>query len=148
MKTLWDDTARASLMTRFEALSADSKPKWGKFNAPQMVQHCLGSIRAFLDELTLTPPTSSILKVGLIRHAVIYWLPFPKGAPTAPELLAPPEGDFPALVGKLRDALGRIAERNRQGPFSPHPAFGQLTNDDVGVLIHKHLNHHLDQFGK
>jgi hypothetical protein len=28
-----------------------------------------------------------------------------------------------------------------------HPAFGRMTADDWGALIHKHTDHHLRQFG-
>jgi hypothetical protein len=145
MPTIWDDPARTALIARFRTLSADTKPAWGRFSAPAMVQHCLDALRMTLGEISVKP-NGAVLRFPPVRHAIIYWLPFPKGAPTAPELLAPPKGDFPALLDSLEQALGRMAARSRSGGFTPHPAFGSLSNKDVGVLTHKHLDHHLRQF--
>ena len=32
-------------------------------------------------------------------------------------------------------------------PLARHPAFGDLTHESWGVLLHKHVDHHLRQFG-
>ena len=53
-----------------------------------MLAHLSESVRMALGELIVTTKGPVVLRLPPIRHAVIHWLPFPKGAPTAPELLA------------------------------------------------------------
>ena len=45
MKSLWHQTSRDELTSRLEKLSPDSKPQWGKMNAPQMVAHLSNALR-------------------------------------------------------------------------------------------------------
>lgn len=78
---------------------------------------------------------------------IVYVLPWPKGAPTAPELLR----GAPSSIDAERDAvvglIGRFARMDRRGPWPEHPAFGKLSGRAWGVLAWRHLDHHLRQFG-
>jgi hypothetical protein len=76
---------------------------------------------------------------------IIYVFPFPKSAPTAPELKARAATNLQAEIAAITDLLERFA-----GPpprLVPHPAFGELSPETWGVLIYKHMAHHLEQFG-
>lgn len=49
------------------------------------------------------------------------------------------------------DLLNTISQYNKLNPKEInnklHPFFGRLTYDEWGILIYKHINHHLEQFG-
>lgn len=47
----------------------------------------------------------------------------------------------------LKAIIERAAAQSSGGTWQPHPAFGILSTADWGVLIHKHVDHHLVQFG-
>ena len=116
-------------------------------NVNQMVVHCTGGIGMLIGELK-TAPKSGPLRNPALRYLIIHVLPWPKGAPTAPELIPPQDpGDFTENVAQLRAAIRRIGARDPQGKFDPHPAFGEINGNNLGVLVARHLDHHFRQFG-
>ena len=62
-------------------------------------------------------------------------------------LLSTAAGEWDADVAALHTLMDRFAERGPAGPFTEHPAFGQLNGRMWGVLTWRHLDHHLRQFG-
>jgi hypothetical protein len=43
--------------------------------------------------------------------------------------------------------MDRFAARGQDGPWVDHPAFGRLSPRAWGVLVYRHMDHHLRQFG-
>jgi hypothetical protein len=87
MKSLAHLETRREIQERIGRLRQDRAPLWGRMSAPQMMAHCADSIRMGLGQL----PTKSKklpLRYPPLKQLFVYWLPFPKGAPTAPELIA------------------------------------------------------------
>jgi hypothetical protein len=125
MKSVFHQTDRLVLSHRLDAVTGASTPRWGRMDSRQMLTHLTDSVRMALGELAVKPRPGP-LRLPPIRHAIIHWLPFPRSAPTAPELLAALEGA-------------------REWP--EHPTFGRLRSRDWGVLTHRHVDHHLRQFG-
>ncbi len=144
-KTIFDSTDRAALLARAGRLEATAPARWGKFTAPRMVSHLISSARMALDEEAVAP-RRSILSNRLVRYLVIYVMPFPRGAPTAPELLARAPDSWQADVAQLQALTERLA-KNERGHWAAHPAFGDISPKDWGVLIYRHTSHHLSQFG-
>lgn len=143
MPTIYEESARRTLGERFARLTPDTVPGWGQMNAPRMMQHVIDGIRMATGELVIKPRDTP-LKIRPLRWLVIHGpFPWPKGAPTAPELLLPPSGDWAQLCAKLNVALDRMPS----SLTAEHPAFGKLSPRDWGVLVWKHLDHHLRQFG-
>ena len=145
-KTLYDAAARAGLAARFSRLQPTAPARWGKFTAPRMVSHLIDSVRMATGELPIKA-RPSILGNRLVRYLVIYHLPWPKGAPTAPELLARAPESWTADVATLQLELERAAARGPHATWAAHPAFGDISGATWGVLIHRHVDHHLAQFG-
>lgn len=83
-----------------------------------------------------------------LKQLVIYVLPFPKGAPTAPEII---KRGATARFEEERTAFRTYADRLAAKPVTDtwpeHPAFGPLTHRAWGVLEFRHIDHHLRQFG-
>ena len=143
MATIWNDDARAALMQRFDKLTPESKPKWGKFTVSKMVKHCAEAARMAIGELAVQPK-SGPFRLPVVKHLIIFVLPWPHGAPTAPELIPQSETSLPVAIADLKGALLRLRSAEK---FAAHPAFGKLSRFSWGMLVHKHLNHHLRQFG-
>lgn len=147
MATAWDSSFRASLADRAKRLTADAKPAWGKFNASAMLAHVNDSYRMALGELPVKPKNLPI-RFPPLKQLIIYALPFPKSAPTAPELLARCDGAVLAEEQKAYlELLTRLAAVTNKTRLAEHPAFGSLTYRAYGVLIARHTDHHFRQFG-
>ena len=146
MKSVWNDVDCRELRGRLDRLRPDAPALWGKLTAPQMVAHLCDSMRIASSELPVATRKMPI-RYPPLKQLIIYWLPFPKGAPTAPQLLVRKAAEWAADVQDLRQELDSIVKRGPKGPFVPHPAFGKLTPRAWGVLIYRHTDHHLKQFG-
>ena len=77
MTTIWDESSRCELRTRFGSVAANTSPSWGRMTAPQMVTHVADSVRMALGELPCTPKRSPLrywpmkpLRLAWTRRAV------------------------------------------------------------------------------
>ena len=145
--SMWDPSLRASFGERVKKLKSDTRPAWGKFNAGAMLAHLNDSYRMCTGELKVKSKKTP-MRFTPIKQLIIYVAPVPKGLPTSPELLLRCDGAvlndekkaFEAMIAKL----GGIKPGD---PFPDHPAFGVLSHRAYGVLLAKHTEHHLRQFG-
>jgi len=145
--TIWDSSVRNSIADRAQRVTAESTPRWGKFNATGMMAHITDSLRMALGDLPVKSKKLP-LRFKPVRHVIIYYLPMPKGAPTAPELIARCSS---AVLDDEKKAFAELLNRVAAVPpgtkLNDHPAFGDLSYDEYGALIAKHTDHHLRQFG-
>jgi hypothetical protein len=111
-----------------------------------MVAHVTDPMRAALGEVQVAAKPG-LLRNPFLRHLIIYWMPWPKGAPTAPEFIHEESADLSQNLAGLRSVAERFVERAGTGRFEDHPAFGRLSTKDWGCVMHRHLEHHLRQFG-
>ena len=146
MKSLWHDDARRDLRRRIASLSPDAKAGWGRMSAPEMVAHLTETARMALGELPCATKRLPF-RYPPLKQLIVYLAPFPKGAPTAPELLRGTPGEWPADIARLETLLDRLVARDPSRPWPDHPAFGRLSARAWGVLTYKHVDHHLRQFG-
>ena len=144
---MWDPRVRATFVERVGKLSADTRPAWGKMNASAMLAHLNDSYRLCVGDLSAKSKNLP-LRFTPIKQLIIYVFPFPKSAPTAPELLVRCSS---AVLADEQQAFTRMLER--LGAVKPgdalqeHPAFGRLTYATYGALMAKHTEHHFRQFG-
>lgn len=146
MKTLWNESSRQELKERLGRLSEDARPLWGRMNAPRMIAHIGSALRMAKGELEAAPKNLPI-RYPPLKQLIVYWMPFPKGAPTAPELLSREPGDWTEGVNDVRTQIDEFATRDPRSPWPDHPAFGKMTSRAWGVLGYRHIDHHLRQFG-
>ena len=144
-QTIFDPAARQALLARLNRLAPKTPARWGKFTAPLMVSHLIAAARMALGEIQVQPRTS-IMSFPPVRYLIIYVIPWPKGTPTAPEMLSRVPESWPEDVATLKALIERAAA-NQTGKWQPHPAFGTLSARDWGALMHRHVSHHLTQFG-
>lgn len=143
---MFNEADRKSLGTRMDGLTLEHQPNWGKMNCAQMLAHLTDAVRMALAEIEI-PPRPGPLRLAPIRYAVIHMLPFPKGAPTAPQLLERRAESAAAEVAALKEVMERMASLGGKKDWVEHPAFGRMTEKDWGVLVYRHVDHHLRQFG-
>ncbi len=147
MRTVFNLADRLDLSRRLDGLVPDASARWGRMDGPQMLAHLSDGVKMALGELRITTKGPRALRIPPIRHAVIHWLPFPKGAPTAPELLTRRATDWQAECAELKHLLERLGAMEGAREWPEHPAFGRLNSRDWGTLVHRHVDHHLRQFG-
>lgn len=146
MATFLDDRDRARLMARLGALTSGSQPRWGKFTVAGMLCHLRESARMASGELPVPDVGKKAFQVFPLKHLILHVLPFPKGAPTAPLLLAASPEEFEEAMRQLTQALDSFLHEDLR-PAPRHPLFGPLTRKEWGTLAYKHIDHHLRQFG-
>ena len=147
MATAWDSMFRDSLADRVTRLTAETKPAWGKMHASGMLAHVNDSYRMVLGDLYVKSKNLP-LRFTPIKQLIIYVAPFPKGAPTAPELIARCDGaDLAEEQRAYPELLARLAAIPPGTKLPDHSAFGTLTHRAYGVLIARHTDHHFRQFG-
>jgi hypothetical protein len=147
MRSVLIERDREALSRRIAALTPAATARWGRMTADRMLAHLSQSARMALGELPVKPRGKRAFEVFPLRHLILYVLPFPRGAPTAPELLAAPPATVEAEKSTLVGLLARLGSGPREGPGPTHPLFGPLTRREWGALAYKHSDHHLRQFG-
>jgi hypothetical protein len=146
MKSIWQDEARRELTDRVGALAPDRRAEWGTFSAPKMVCHLGDALRMAMGDLKVAPKRLPI-RYPPLKQLIIYAAPFPKGTPTAPELLARQPREWVNDVADVQDLLARAGSARTTDTWPDHPAFGKLSKRAWGVVIYRHMDHHLRQFG-
>lgn len=146
MPTIFDSAARAAIRARVDHLAPERTPRWGKMSAGKMVVHLRDALRMGTGELKCAPKNTP-LRNPIVKRLVIYVAPWPKGTPTAPELLEAAPGDWQADLDALRALIDRYGAQDPRAAWPEHPTFGKLSGRMWGVLAWRHLDHHLKQFG-
>ena len=147
MKTLWNENDRRGLLERFSRLSPDAVARWGKFTAPRMLAHVNDALRMSSGLLPASLKKTP-LRFPVLKQLAVWIAPWPKGVPTAPELLA--SGDH-AVWESEREAfplaLEGFVNRPPGAALPLHPGFWRLSRLSWGRLAWRHVDHHFRQFG-
>jgi len=146
MPSLRNQKSRNSLLERLQLLTPETARKWGQMDASRMICHLGDALAMALGDLPVKPVQAGPFQHFPLKHLILYVFPMPKGVPTAPELLSTSPATFEADRRKVAEGIQRMAAApGGAGPV--HPFFGPLTNDEWNALQHKHIDHHLKQFG-
>ena len=147
MGSILNETDRTAILQRMRSLHESSEGKWGSMDVAAMLQHLRLSARMTLGELDVPSANKRVFQVFPLKHLILYVLPFPKGAPTAPALKARNTESFTEEREAVLELFERIGAGPRDGDGPAHPLFGPLTRREWGVVTYKHADHHLKQFG-
>ena len=145
-KSLASAIARQELLDRLERLSPQSKPRWGKMTAHQMLAHVADWMLMAKGDLK-TAPMKRLLRYPPVKQLAIYWLPFPKGVATAPELLRRKPAAWSVERAAVRERVHSFANLDPKATWPEHPVFGKMSAKAWGVFAYRHMDHHLRQFG-
>jgi len=147
MRSILNENDRAAITSRMQSLSASSTRRWGSMDVVSMLQHLRLSAQMTLGELPVPSVNKRAFHRFPLKHLILYVLPFPKGAPTAPELKPDISVSFEEERAALLELLERIGTGLRDGMGPAHPLFGPLSWREWGAVTYKHADHHLKQFG-
>lgn len=126
-------------------------PRWGKMNAQQMVEHVSAffKISTVKIKFPLATPAEHLSKY---RDFLMSEKEFRENT-KAPGL---PEEPLPVRCETINDAIHDLETEvssffkyfeDHKDKRSLHPAFGELNFEEWVQLHHKHVTHHLKQFG-
>ena len=149
MKTLRDEKCRSVLIERLNTLSVDAKPAWGRMNVEQMLSHLVQA--GELPFVSSTGDHSNFLSRTVIKPLVLYILPIPKEVKTSAEMDQQQDGrkpmGFDVDRANLISSIAKIAELPHDHRCLGHPFFGKMSAKQWAMIAHKHIDHHLRQFG-
>jgi hypothetical protein len=145
-KSLSDARARQALLDRLERLTPETPARWGKMTAPQMLAHVADWMLMAKGELK-TASKELPLRYPVVKQLLIYWIPIPKGVPTAPELLRRRPAEWSAECAAVRRDVEWFGNVDSKTTWPEHPAFGTMSSRAWSVLAYRHTDHHFRQFG-
>ena len=147
MKTLYQDSSYQEIADRLCKLTPIAEKQWGKMSVAQMLAHCCEPL-----EVAIGRKITKRLLIGrilgpLAKPAYVGEKPFAKNGPTAKDFLVRDERDFTAEKTKLEKLIKEFHGGGLGGATTnPHAFFGKLTKEQWGIMMYKHLDHHLRQF--
>jgi len=149
MQNLFDVALANQVKQRVDSLRIDSQRRWGKMSVAQTVAHCASGLEMALGEIKPPRALMGRLVGAAIKPRVVgNDEPLRRNSPTADELVINGERMLDEERVRLRSLIDRFVSG---GPSvcttHPHPFFGRLTPGEWAVLMYKHLDHHLRQFG-
>lgn len=149
MKTIFDKAVREGLIGRIHLLSENSKPQWGKMNLYQMLRHNTYWNGWILGKDSHTYKQEFLGKIFgkmALRSMIKNEKPFDRNIPTSKQFqVKDVSGNIEAEKAKW---ISLVLEFERfENPVFIHDFFGKMTKEQIGVLVYKHADHHLRQFG-
>lgn len=128
-------------------LAPDTAPLWGEMTTAQMMAHCAEVLEvAGGKEMRGTPWFIKLLK-PFIRKMVVGPKPYSRSTKTHPQYIQAGDKEFGAEKERLLAAMDAFTEMCTGRTRIAHPLFGEMTVDEAGWAMYKHLDHHLVQFG-
>jgi oxepin-CoA hydrolase/3-oxo-5,6-dehydrosuberyl-CoA semialdehyde dehydrogenase len=132
-------------------LNGDEAGKWGKMNAQQMVEHTSAFFKVSTGKINfpLTTPAEHLPK-----YKEFLWSDKEFKENTKAPVL--PEEPLPLRYENMQHAINDLEKsvndffeffKDDHAKTTLHPAFGELNFDEWIQLHHKHVMHHLKQFG-
>ncbi len=145
MKSFFDKSVQHELLGRMEKLTSESQPLWGKMNVAQMLAHCVAAMQLPLGELPIKKSWLSVFG-PLAKWVITNELAFLKNLPTAKEFKVTDSKEFLEQRKRYLEVFEKLSDKKNVKNFT-HPIFGSMTMKDWDLLMYKHLDHHLKQFG-
>jgi hypothetical protein len=149
MKNLFEVARTEEIKKRLVQLRPDSERQWGKMNAAQAVAHCSRGLELALGDRM--PPRMLLGRIigQMVKPKVMgNDEPLRRNSPTVKGLVIQDERDLVMERERLRGLIDRFAAAGPKGCTThPHSFFGRLSPEEWAILMYKHLDHHLRQFG-
>jgi len=149
MKNLYDPAYASEIRQRIGALRADATPLWGKMGVEQMVAHCSVGLESATGERVIERVLIGRLIGGFVKPLALGDdKPMKRNSPTAREFIITDARDLDTERVRLLALVDKFAAAGPAGcTTTPHAFFGPMTPDEWAILMYKHLDHHLRQFG-
>ena len=149
MKNLFEINRVNEIKDRLNILSASSGRQWGTMTSAQMLAHCSLAMKMSLGDIR--PPRMFLGRmIGFLIKPLVLGNdePMRKNSPTVKGFAVGDDRDFEAERIQLIALIDRFYNAGSSGIEShTHSFFGKLAPDEWAILMYKHLDHHLRQFG-
>ena len=151
MKSVFDKDARLELLSRIHTLSPADAAIWGKMNVHQMIRHCTLWDR-WISGTTTTKYAYKQQFIGFIfgklalKKLTKNDKPLDRHVPTS-SFLRIKHTDKAIEELKTDWCEVMAAYSDYDNPEFVHDFFGKMTNQQIGIFVYKHKDHHLRQFG-
>ena len=140
------------LIRAVKKLTPETKPKWGKMNATQMVWHCKKFIIFYQNEKNYPPnlrtKTLGYMHLFFLRH-ILKWDydKYPKNTPTL-KFFDPAKAKDVDLEDEKKELIKRLKMVNEYNQeFIVNTMHGKVTRDTFKEVVRGHTSFHLKQFG-
>ncbi|MCA1581669.1 MAG: DUF1569 domain-containing protein [Acidobacteria bacterium] len=148
MQTLFDASGRQSVVERLDGLTPSSSRQWGKMDVAQMMAHCSAALAVATGDTPRKQALIGRIFAPFVKASLLGEKPFSRNSPTDPTFVVTDQKDFAREKERLTGLIGRFAERGPElAGAQIHSFLGRLRGDEWGVMMYKHLDHHLKQFG-
>ncbi len=150
MKNLFDGTVANQVKSRLYKLEPHSERQWGRMNAAQMLAHCSLAMQWAVGEVAPEKGPLPLRMIGRLIKPLVFRNedPLRKNAPTAKSLVVTDQRELDLERDRLSGLIDRFTAGGAAGCTKhPHSFFGNLTPEEWAILVYKHLDHHLRQFG-
>jgi hypothetical protein len=148
MHSLFDAADRQSVLGRLARLQPGAKRQWGKMAAAQMMAHCSAALEVATGDRPRKQALIGKIFAPFVRSSLLGEKPFGRSSPTDPAFIVTEEKDFEAEKRRLTGIVSRFCERGpEKASVQLHSFLGRLNGEEWGVMMYKHLDHHLRQFG-
>ena len=149
MKNLFDTATASEVKERVARLTSTSERQWGKMNPAQAISHCSRGMEWAVGDNV--PDTAFFLQlIGRLvkKKALGNEEPMRKNSPTAKSLMVKEDRVLEPEKLRLTLLIDRFAAGGPAGcTKNSHTFFGPLTPEEWSILMYKHVDHHLRQFG-
>ncbi|MFA6275115.1 MAG: DUF1569 domain-containing protein [Pedobacter sp.] len=146
MKSLFNTQEREEIIKRIQSINENSERQWGKMLPSQMLLHAQAPIKVSIGELKLHRNLIFMILGPIIKKKLMKEEPFEKNLPTHKSFVV----NFdPNLEAEKQNLINLINKFNAQKDnlAIKHPIFGKMSTQQWDVLLWKHTDHHLRQFG-
>jgi hypothetical protein len=152
MKDLFDPTLADDIKQRIMRLHPESERQWGNMMLAQTLAHCTSGIQMATGVINPKRASFPANVIGLVIKPLVFGndKPMRRNSPSLPELfpVSPTECDFELerthFIATIDSFVTKGSARCSQ---HPHPFFGPLKPQQWAILMYKHVDHHLRQFG-
>ena len=152
MKNLFDPTLVEDIKRRILRLTPESERQWGSMTVAQTLAHCTSGVQMATGVIRPRRASFPANVLGLVIKPLVFGddKPMRRNSPSAAELFSadPSQCDFERERARLIATIDGFAN-NGEACCSrhPHPFFGPLKPQQWAILMYKHIDHHLRQFG-
>ncbi len=149
MKNFFESSNRREILDRLEKLQAGAPRQWGKMDPAQALAHCAAALEVAAGDVPKTQAFIGKVLAPFVKKKLIHGPePFSKNSPTNPSFVVADTRDLAKEKSRLVEIVNRFGEAGASAADGRmHSFFGRLRGDEWGILMHKHLDHHLRQFG-
>lgn len=152
MKDLFDPILVEETKQRILELRSESERQWGSMAVAQTLAHCTSGIEMAMGVIQAKRATFPASLIGSLIKPLVFRddRPMRRKSPSSPELFSadPTRCELERERSRLIAAIDSFASQGAACCTGyPHPFFGPLKPEQWAILMYKHVDHHLRQFG-